>query len=261
MRGELLRYYPDVSPERVHIVGTPQFDTYADESLLWTREDFFSRLGADPRRPVICYSGGDIGNAREDVNHLRVLMEQVRSGNIRHRPQVLLRPAPVDNGERYAAVRRDYPEMIYSAPAWTNVNSANWAVVMPSAEDVQFLANLTHHTDVNVNFSSTMTLDFAIRDKPVVNLAFDVADPPAYGMPMWDYLRQFDHYRPVFELGAARIAHDADQLAEHVNAYLDDPTLDAARRRQFVDLQVGVQIGMSAKRVITTLRKIAKTER
>src|SRR5262249_51674205 len=31
MRGELLRFYPDVSNERVHVVGTPQFDPYADQ--------------------------------------------------------------------------------------------------------------------------------------------------------------------------------------------------------------------------------------
>ena len=30
MRGELLRYYPDVAPERIHVVGTPQFEPYAD---------------------------------------------------------------------------------------------------------------------------------------------------------------------------------------------------------------------------------------
>ena len=62
MAAELHRFYPRVDPRNVHIVGTPQFDPYADEQLLWSREDFFALIGADPRQPLICYSGGDTGN-------------------------------------------------------------------------------------------------------------------------------------------------------------------------------------------------------
>ena len=51
-----------------------------------------------------------------------------------------------------------------------------------------------------------MTLDFGLHDKPVVNVAFDVADPPLFGVPVWEYYYQFEHYRPVVELGAARFA-------------------------------------------------------
>jgi hypothetical protein len=42
-----------------------------------------------------------------------------------------------------------------------------------------------------------MTLDFAIHDRPVVNVAFDVSDPPLRGIPVWDYYYQLEHYRPV----------------------------------------------------------------
>jgi hypothetical protein len=102
-----------------------------------------------------------------------------------------------------------------------------------------------------------MTLDFAIRDKPVVNVAFDVSDPPVYGMPMWDYLRQFEHYQPVDTLGAARFARTADELAAHVNAYLDDPSLDREGRRRFVELEVGVPVGQSGARILDVLQRIA----
>ena len=71
-------------------------------------------------------------------------------------------------------------------------------------EDMQFLSNLTHHADLNLNLGSTMTLDFAVHDKPVVNIAFDVADPPPFGRPVWEFFYRFEHYRPVVELGAAR---------------------------------------------------------
>ncbi len=46
MREELLKYYPDVAPNRVHVVGTPQFDPYADPQLHWSREEFFPKKSA-----------------------------------------------------------------------------------------------------------------------------------------------------------------------------------------------------------------------
>ena len=55
MKGDLLRYYPDVTADRVHVVGTPQFDPYGDESLVKSRAEFFAQIGADPERPLICF--------------------------------------------------------------------------------------------------------------------------------------------------------------------------------------------------------------
>ena len=118
MRDELLAYYPDVSPERVHIVGTPQFDPYGDTSMLMSRADFFASIGADPDRPLICYSGGDTGNCPQDHHHVQDSSgaDSIRSDRSasrrcccgRHRPTTAM---------RYDEVRRDFPELIYGRRA------------------------------------------------------------------------------------------------------------------------------------------------
>ena len=257
MRDELLRFYPDVSAERVHVVGTPQFDPYADRDLLWSREEFHARIRADPSRPLLCYSGGDLMTAPEDHLHVRLLMELIRAGQIKNNPQVILRPAPVDDGARYEVVRHDYPELIYAQPAWLHTTPGDWSRVIPLPDDVRFLANLTHHADVNINLASTMTLDFAIHNRPVINIAFDVASPPPLGRPLWDFYYQFEHYQPVVRIGAARFARSREELAAHVNAYLDDPSLDHEARRELVELQVGVPIGQSSQRIVEVLRMIS----
>ena len=258
MGRELLRYYPDISQDRIHVVGTPQFDPYADETLLWTREEFFRRVGADPGRPLICYSGGDLGTCPEDPQHLRMLLELIRSGEIRGNPQVIARPAPVDDGKRYDSSRKAFPELIFSRPQWLHMRPGDWASVQPTAEDLQFLANLVRHCDLNINMASTMTLDFSIHDKPVVNIAFDVADPPPFGVSLWDFFYRFEHYRPVVEIGAARFARSPSELAQHVNAYLDDPALDREERRRLVELEVGLPIGQSSPRIREVLENIGR---
>jgi hypothetical protein len=257
MRDEFLQHYPEVSRDRTYVVGTPQFDPYADPGILCSREEFFRRIGADPARKLICFSGGDVATCPEDPLHLCLLLEQIRDGRIRGDPQVVLRPSPVDNGDRYQGLRREFPELRYAPPVWVHPTQTNWSRVIPLPEDVALLANLTWHCDLNVNTASTMTLDFATRDRPVVNIAFDIVDPPPLGVPLHDLYYRFEHYRPVVELGAARIARSPSELAEHVSSYLADPTIDREGRRRLVELEVGIPLGQSANRIVRVLQRIA----
>jgi len=257
MKQELLRYYPEVKEPNVHVVGTPQFDPYEDESLLWSREEFCKRLKFDTARPIICYSGGDAATTPEDQLHARTLLDLIRAGKIKGNPQVMVRPSPVDRSGRYDQLAKDYPEMRFCMPRWLTLEENDWSTTVATTEDVEFLANLTHHADLNVNLASTMTMDFAIHDKPVVNVAFDIADPPHFGVPLLDYYYQFEHYRPVVELGAARIAKSPDALADHVNAYLEDPSLDREARRKFVELEISLPIGSACGRIVDKLEQLS----
>ncbi len=259
MKDELLRYYPDVSADRVHVVGTPQFEPYADRRLIWPREEFFRHIGGDSSRPLICYTGADPGTCPGDPIYVRTLLDLIRTGAIEGRPQVLLRPTPVDVGTRYDQVRADYPELLYARPAWVHPeHGGTWANVMPLPEDVQFLANLTHHSDMNINWASTVTLDFALHDKPVINVAFDVLTPPPRGVPAWELYELSEHYRPVISLGAVRLARSGPELATHVNAYLADPGRDRVARRQLSELEIGYPMGGSSGRIIEVLEEISR---
>ena len=116
------------------------------------------------------------------------------------------------------------------------------------------LTRLTGGADVNVNMASTMSIDFALRDTPVVNIGFD-QDPT--GRRAESYY-QFTHYRPVVELGAVRVAASPDELAVHVSAYLDRPELDRDGRRAIVDLELGVPVGESSAAVVGALAAISR---
>jgi hypothetical protein len=91
----------------------------------------------------------------------------------------------------------------------------------------------------------------------VVNIAFDVATPPPFGVPLWDFFYRFEHYRPVVEMGAARFARSPEELVQHVNAYFENPALDREQRKRLVELEVGYPIGKSSSRIIEVLEKIA----
>jgi hypothetical protein len=274
MRAEVRRFYPDVDEERIHVVGTPQFEPYTDPSLLWSREDYCRRVsalttaplvpskraensGADPARPIICYSGCDADTCPDDPTYVEIIAGMVERGELEGNPQLLLRPAPVDNAHRYRAMLERHPSVILSMPQWHHPEGERWNWVVPSPADTQLLVNTVHHCAVNVNHASTMTLDFALLDRPVANVAFDVLDPPRWGRPLREHFYRFEHYLPVVELGAARISLSPGDLRDHLNSYLRDPSLDRAERRRLVEREVSMPLDNSSRRVVETLRRIA----
>jgi hypothetical protein len=240
MAEELGRFYPDVDPSRIHVVGSPQFEPYADGSLDWGRSRFHKALGLQADRPVICYSGGDTRTCPDDPAHVALVCDLIEQGRIAGDPQLIVRPAPVDVSGRYDVIaqRRN---VVMAQPEWT-AEGDDWSSIAPTPSDVEMLVNLTHYADLNINMASTMTLDFALNDTPVVNIGFDLGPDRRLAERYY----RFDHYRPVVELGAARVARTPDELADHVNAYLADPALDADRRRAFVDFELRVRPGESA---------------
>ena len=84
----------------------------------------------------------------------------------------------------------------------------------------------------------------------MVNLGFDV-DPSRNLTPRY---YSFDHYRPVVEMGAARVARDPSHLAEIVSDYLADPSIDRDGRADFVDHELRVRPGDSVLAIAEALR-------
>jgi hypothetical protein len=133
-----------------------------------------------------------------------------------------------------------------------------WSSVVPTAADLRLLANVARHSTLNVNIASTMTLDFALHDRPVVNIAFDATMPPPLGLPLREMYYRFEHYQPVLALGAARVADSRADLARCVNEYLEDPGRDREARQRLVELEVLQPLNGASQRIVGALARIAE---
>ena len=258
MRSELMRFYPDVRPDCVHVVGTPQFEPYAYPEFGWPEERFSIELGLTAGHRRICFSCGDRSTSPNDPLYLRALAAANRAGAFEVPVDIVVRPSPAESDERFQPVIQEYPELKWSPPRWIQTRPAHpepWSQRIPTVDDIHLLKSTIDYCDVNVNVASTMTLDFAQAGKPVVNVGFG---GNGSGSPEYDdfIYYSFDHYRPVLELSAARLARTERELVGAVNSYLANPDLDAAGRKRLVDLQVGLPLRGTSERIVDTLLSI-----
>jgi CDP-glycerol glycerophosphotransferase (TagB/SpsB family) len=119
--------------------------------------------------------------------------------------------------------------------------------VMP--EHQTHLGDTLCHADVVVNVASTISIEACIFDTPVVNINFDGPGESPYVKSARRYY-SFTHYVNITSRHAVRVAASADELVNAVAAYLANPALDAAGRKQVVLDQCQFTDGRSAERVI-----------
>jgi hypothetical protein len=234
-------------PDEIRIAGTPQWDLYFKPGPVTPRETFFRRIGADPSRKLITLTT----TPRELYPHhdhvLRVLARAMTERAWRHDTQVLVRLHPRDEVEPYAEFR-DVPHVIIEKPFRATVKAGDGLAVDITAENQQHLADTLRYSDVVVNVASTIAIEAAIFDTPVVNIAFDGETPSPWERSARRYYR-FTHYVNITRHGAVRVAETPDGLIDEIGRYLADPARDRDGRRRVTLEQCQFLDGKSAERV------------
>ncbi|HEX7281898.1 MAG TPA: CDP-glycerol glycerophosphotransferase family protein [Vicinamibacterales bacterium] len=141
------------------------------------------------------------------------------------------------------------PHVIIEKPFRDTVKVADGLAIDVMPEHQKHLGDTLCHADVVVNVASTISIEACIFDTPVVNINFDGPVESPYVKSARRYY-SFTHYVNITSREAVRVATSPEQLVADVAAYLADPSLDAAGRKQVVLDQCQFTDGRSAERVV-----------
>ena len=234
------------TPEQIRIAGAPQWDLYFRNGTCSSRDAFFRRIGADPARKLVTLTT----TPRELYAHhdhvLRIMIEAITSGAWRD-TQVLVRLHPRDVLEPYADFQ-GIRHVIIEKPFRSTVRAGDGLAIDITAENQRHLADTMRHSDIVVNVASTLAIEAAIFDTPVVNVSFDGDKPAEWVRSARRYYR-FTHYVNLTRHLAVRVAESPADLVSWVARYLVDPSLDREGRRRVVLEQCQFLDGRSAERV------------
>jgi hypothetical protein len=256
MQSELLYFYPMVKKEKVKVVGTPQFEPYVMLKYKTTAEEFYTKFGLDANLKTICYSCADVTIGPNDPVVIRAIANAIRNNAIGTKVQLLVRTSPAEDDSRFRAIREEFPEIIWNVPKWilTRENHAeSWSQRIPSEEDIIDLRSLLENVDLNINMCSTMSLDFMLFDKPVINTVFG---NPENGLYDDQRFLNFGHFKKVVDSQSVTIAKNETELINQINEALSNPNQRTAERKAMIDLQVSEPLDGTSKRIALTLKSI-----
>lgn len=228
MKSELQSYYPEIPDEAVLITGTPQFDYYAKEELLLSRDEFAEKYGLDVTKKWVCFSGCDSLTSPYDPKYLRDVALSLKSApDI----QLVFRPVPVEGSSRFVEVLREFPEIKLLEPLW--VKGSHWGNFFPLFEDIQLLVNLTFHCKVVLNMGSTMALDFIVYGNVGLYLNYDhPKNDTAWSVKT---IYQFEHFKSMGDWKAVGYIYSPSEILPKVLLAIDHPDQMAPDRKFWLD--------------------------
>ena len=253
MKKELLHFYPKVKAESVKVVGTPQFEPYVMEKYKTEQEDFYLKFDLNTELKTICFSCADASIGKNDPLIIKTIATALRDKKIISSCQFLVRTSPAEGAERFAAIKEEFPEIIWNNPKWilTRENhSESWSQRIPSDEDIKDLRAILECVDLNINMCSTMSLDFMLFDKPVINTVFGNKENGLYDDQRF---LDYDHFKKVVDSGAVTIAKNEEELIAQINQSLLYPKERTTQRKAMIDIQISEQLAGTSKRIATTL--------
>jgi hypothetical protein len=258
MKQELLYFYPNVKDTDVKVVGTPQFEPYVLDRYLSTKSAFYATFDLDVEKKVICYSCADVSIGKNDPIVITAIANAIRNKTIVENVQLLVRTSPAEDDARFSEVKKQFPEIKWNVPKWllTRENHAeSWSQRIPKDEDIKDLRSLLMYADLNINMCSTMSLDFMLFDKPVINTVFGNEQNGLYNDQLF---LEYDHYKKVVESDAVVIAKNETELILAINEELANPKKRTQQRKQLIALQISKELQGTSKRIATVLNTLCK---
>jgi CDP-glycerol glycerophosphotransferase (TagB/SpsB family) len=261
----------DWKPENVHVGGIPSYDGYFREQWLMSRGEYFKLHNLDLNRKLISFASSFVHFAPNFPN-IEALAKLVSSDELVEPSQLLVRLHPShfqDKPEIFAEERKrvfdlekQYPHVHVVQPV-----ALGGSLGYYGGEDMDEKSSMMAYSDVLVTVYSTMLVETAVHDTPMIAAVIDtpggwgpiMAEKGIQGKKFSLSLKEIGDWptHQRFRLAkAGRIAKDENELRNAVNAYLKAPSLDAAERRKFVGQEITYTDGSAGKRTAEFILKL-----
>lgn len=235
----------DWDPQRVNVGGMPSYDGYLRGLWRISREEYFRLHRLDPGRKLISYASSFVHFAPNYPN-IDALARLVASDALERPSQLLIRLHPSHFQEKPAIFAEERKRIQELESSYANVH-----VVQPvplggslgyyGGEDMDEKTSMMAYSDVVVTVYSTMLVETAIHDTPMIAAVIDVPGgwnvPRKYSLALKD-IGNWPTHKRFREAQAGRIARDSNELRRMLDLYLSDPGLDAEKRRKFVEDEI-----------------------
>ena len=242
-----LNAYQEIPLSQIQVTGAPIFDVYHGIDRESARRRLISELGLDPERKLIVY--GTISPPDWHPYDLRVvefLLEQIQRDTLKQPAQLLVRfhprhyPKRAADTEAYGKLQAKYGNLFLDMP---QVLSDRLPLDMPT-RDLHHIAEIVTAADVIVNVWSTLNLEAALCDVPVINLAFDPtpqenSQKTALIEQRPDQMMRRPHIKRLIASRGVGVAVSWEDLLDQLNASLENPALDHTGRRALARLELG----------------------
>jgi len=225
MKDEAFAFH-DIPEEKIKVIGIPHYDRYF-QGAHSGREEFMKRIGANFEKKLILFA--PTGDRYIHKNTVDKEALEILDKNIGEEYQILVRFPPADMVSGLDG-RENNSRFIFDRPSRRFKVLKN--TELTKEEDAHLIDSI-YWSDLVVAGPSTLCVDAAVFNKPVVLVGFDGYEKRSYYQSIRRYY-DYNHFDPILKSGGVKLAENVESFTEFVRAYLKDPSLDERGRQMIV---------------------------
>lgn len=243
VKDELIKYH-GAEAKNIFVGGVPQYDYYFNGEAS-PRGNFFQKIGIDPGKKLIVYSPLGSAFSDSDWDAIDFLHELHDEGKFGKNTALLIRFHPKDFIDKMELQKRPYLVYDYTGVRFPSKTLVDWDM---SFEDLRHLFDTLYYTDLLICYASSLSIDAAIFDQPIINIDFKIKKSnKILKSPALFY--KMEHYKKAINTGGIKLVNSESELIKWVNLYLEDPVLERDGRKRLVDEQCKFTDGKSGERI------------
>lgn len=250
-------HYHNYPREQITWVGAAQFDHYANFMQSFDRLAWRRAHGIADDAALLMYGTINPALVPHEINIVRGIVEQIRAGKFSKPIHLWIRLHPQVVQGFYKQGLSEYEQ--FASPTITvekpPVHESKLSWDLPK-EDATHLASLLAASDVVITPNSTLSIDAACLDRPIINIAHDGPALDAQEMSTKRFLR-YTHYAKILEMEGISVSMQPDDFPGIVNEYLANPQLKHEGRRRILTQQFNQLDGRSGVRTADKLFSLA----
>jgi len=253
MTDELIMLNAGVCPDKVKVVGSPQYDFHLNADILENRLAFLKRVGLKDT-PYVVIGTGTARWMPDEMQKMVSLSRRI----LKECPgmQVLIRLHPKDDGSRWANFEEELKRLgvvIYCSAPEVHMDLGGFS---PSIDFYRDQVNTIFHSSVIINSSSSLTVDAAILNKPVICIAYDLGKDELFQEGRSLAYSKSVHYLAIVQTKGVWLATSEDECMLAVKSYHNDPSLNEPERKMIVNLVADRVDLIAGKRLANAVAQI-----
>ncbi len=244
----------DWDPARINVGGIPSYDGYFRKQWLMPRDEYFRLHKLDPQRKLLGYACSFI-TFSPNYQNVEALARLVAEERLAEPSQLLVRlhpnhfmdePLYAGERERIFQLARELPNVHVVEPVPLGGELGYY-----SGEDMPEKTSMMAHSDVFLTVYSTMVVEAAIHDRPIVSVCFDAPggwnQPGKFSLAL-SKIGDWPTHRRFREAGAGKVALNEAELREAIDCALRDPDSEHAARQAFIQRECTFVDGRAGER-------------
>ena len=241
VKEEAMRY-ADMKEKDIFVSGIPNYDWHVNYKPI-SRGEFCQKNKLDPDKKLIVYAPMGKAFSNSDWDIIDLIQDSTTNNSIAN-AQLFVRFQPNDFIENEELEKR--PWLRYAMPGvrFSRARGVNWDM---SFDDIKGLTDTLANADLFICYASSISVDAAVFDKPVINIDFEIKGGPLSKSPTFFY--KTEHYKKVVKSGAIQYPKSKEDFLLWINKYLANPAIDREARKKLVSDQCWKLDGKSGSRI------------